>query len=507
MASATSKTVIKRKALSISDKLNILKKYDEGCASKKKQKDIASELGIPPSTLRTVLKNRSEIEQNGLVGGSKRQKVKHGKYEELEEVLLAWFQQARTLSYPLNGSIIIEKAKEIAERLNYTEFCGSTGWLDRFRSRHGIVYRQISGEAESVIDDDIASWKNNVLFSLLRDYAPEDVYNADEFGLFYKLMPDKSFVFKHETCHGGKMSKERLTVLACANSTGTHKLKLVVIGKSRFPRCFKNVRTFPCDYLSQRHAWMTSELFKNWIQQLDTMFGKQKRKIILFVDNCPAHPKDIPVTNIKLAFLPPNSTSKLQPLDQGIIKVVKQKYRKKLVQRYLRDMECGSSSKINVFDSMNYISSAWDEIKPDVIKNCFRKAAFDVWNNSVQADTSLPEEEDFQSLENFPDYATVDDHLVTSSVRTLEEIIADATIEGNTKEDDNEQEEDDEPEPTATPTVTTGLYYASELRKVLSSLEHSEEMLTYVNKIDNFLAAKHQQNLKQTKIDAFFPST
>ncbi|GFY35474.1 HTH CENPB-type domain-containing protein [Trichonephila clavipes] len=78
----------------------------------------------------------------------------------------------------------MEKAKEIASHLNITDFCGSTGWPDRFRNRHGIVYRQISGEAEAVNEDDISSWKNNVLPSLLQDYAPEDVYNADEFGLF-----------------------------------------------------------------------------------------------------------------------------------------------------------------------------------------------------------------------------------------------------------------------------------------------------------------------------------
>ncbi|GFV00757.1 tigger transposable element-derived protein 6 [Trichonephila clavipes] len=215
MASASSG--IKRKALSISDKLNILKKYDEGCKANKKQKEIAEELGIAPSTLRTVLKSRVDIEKN--VGGTKRQKLKHAKHEDLEKVLVEWFQQARSNNYPLSGGVIMEKAKEIASHLNITDFCGSTGWLDRFRNRHGIVYRQISREAEAVNEDDISSWKN-VLPSLLQDYAPEDVYNADEFGLFFKLMPDKSFVFKNETCHGGKLSKERLTVLACTNATG-----------------------------------------------------------------------------------------------------------------------------------------------------------------------------------------------------------------------------------------------------------------------------------------------
>ncbi|GFV82570.1 tigger transposable element-derived protein 4 [Trichonephila clavipes] len=162
------------------------------------------------TTLRTVLKSRVDIEKN--VGGTKRQKLKHAKHEDLEKVLVEWFQQkkARSNNYPLSGGVIMEKAKEIASHLNITDFCGSTGWLDRFHNRHGIVYRQISGEAEAVNEDDISSWKNNVLPSLLQDYAPEDVYNADEFGLFFKLMPDKSFVFKNETCHGGKLSKENV---------------------------------------------------------------------------------------------------------------------------------------------------------------------------------------------------------------------------------------------------------------------------------------------------------
>ncbi|XP_050538664.1 tigger transposable element-derived protein 4-like [Daktulosphaira vitifoliae] len=152
---------IKRKGLSISGKLNILKKYDEGLIEKKKQKDIANELGIPPSTLKTLLKNIHEIEQSSMLGGSKQQKLKHGKYEKLENLLLEWFQQACSLNYPINGGVITKKAMEIATHLNLTEFSGSADWLDKFRSSHGIVYRQISGEAESVNNDDKASWKNN----------------------------------------------------------------------------------------------------------------------------------------------------------------------------------------------------------------------------------------------------------------------------------------------------------------------------------------------------------
>ena len=154
---------------------------------------------------------------------------------------------------------------------------------------------------------------------LLKKYSIEDIYNADEIALFYKLMPDKSLVLKGESCHGGKLSKERVTVLACCNATGSHKVRLLVIGKSRAPRCFKNVKTFPVDYTSQRRSWMTGELFINWLKKLDLFFEKKNKKILLLIDNCPAHPKDVPLRNIELVYLPPNSTSKLQPLDQGTV--------------------------------------------------------------------------------------------------------------------------------------------------------------------------------------------
>lgn len=412
----------KRKALSFDEKLKIIQQYDEKKGVTNKQQ-FANEIGIPVSTLKTLLKKREEIESSAFSGISKRRRVRKGKNEDLEEVLYQWFQQARGNNLPINGPIMTEKANEIAKGLGINDFSGSAGWLDRFRKRYGIKYRQISGEAEAVDDDSIAPWIENLLPNLLKDYAPEDVYNADEFGLFFKLMPDKSLVLKDEKCHGGKLSKDRLTVLACSNWTGSDKLKLMVIGKSKSPRCFKNVRTFPCNYKAQNSAWMTGCLFTEWVQQLDRKFGTEKRKVLLFVDNSPAHPKGIPLKNIKLEYFPPNSTSKLQPLDQGVIKVLKQKYRKKLVQRYLREIESGedSSCKINVLDAIHYVSTAWDEIAPDVIRNCFRKAHFE--SKSNENDLNDADFLDIEFEEQYPGYCSVDDDLPITETLEIQDMI------------------------------------------------------------------------------------
>jgi hypothetical protein len=75
-------------------------------------------------------------------------------------------------------------------------------------------------------------------------YEPRDVYNADERGLFFNVLPDRTLAYKGETCHGGKHSKDRLTVLLCVNSDGSDKQVPIVIGKSLKPRCFKDFHSY-----------------------------------------------------------------------------------------------------------------------------------------------------------------------------------------------------------------------------------------------------------------------
>ena len=84
-----------------------------------------------------------------------------------------------------------------------------------------------------------------MLHSILARYNSRDVFNVDETGLFWRLLPDKTLAFKHEKCHGGKKSKERITAMVCTNMDGSEKWPLLVIGKFKNPRCFKRIRQIP----------------------------------------------------------------------------------------------------------------------------------------------------------------------------------------------------------------------------------------------------------------------
>ena len=94
----------------------------------------------------------------------------------------------------------------------------------------------------------------------------------------------------------------------------------LVIGKAKSPRCFKgiNVSDLSLTWRWNRKAWMTSTIFQEWLLGIDRLLGMRNRKILLFADNASCHlPPEL--VNIKLQFLPPNTTSLTQPLDQGII--------------------------------------------------------------------------------------------------------------------------------------------------------------------------------------------
>ena len=164
--------------------------------------------------------------------------------------------------------------------------------------------------------------------------------------------------------------------------------KLLVIEKSKNPRCFKGVDVgkLPVTYRWNTKAWMTGVIFMEWISEWDRELREAGCRILLLVDNCSAHPALDTLTNIHLEFLPLNTTSMIQPMDQGVIRNLKVNYRKQLISLTLSPIEEGLllptatatdvSSEVNVFDAVQFVSKSWRLVQPTTISNCFRKAGF-----------------------------------------------------------------------------------------------------------------------------------
>ncbi|KAF9756145.1 Tigger transposable element-derived protein 4 [Nosema granulosis] len=148
----------------------------------------------------------------------------------------------------------------------------------------------------------------------------------------YKQSSRRTYTFSDKDKANGKFSKERITVLFAVGKSGK-KLKPLIIGKSKTPRCFKNVdiNNLQTYYYSNKKSWMNMEIYSFWLKNINETMKMQKRKVLILLDNAPVHTKNISLSNVELFFFLANTIAKIQPLDQGIIKVFKDEYRKNIL--------------------------------------------------------------------------------------------------------------------------------------------------------------------------------
>ncbi|KAK3090297.1 hypothetical protein FSP39_010713 [Pinctada imbricata] len=313
----------KWKVLTLNERLDTIKLLERG----KSARAVAIKRGIGKTQVTQILKRKADIledAENNVAGDRKRKKHKSGN-EDINELTLKWFQEAVTRHVPVSGPLLKERALKFAKDLNIDTFKASNGWLPAFINN--IVFGTMSGERGDVDNDVVQDWIEKLPL-LCRDYSPDDIFNMDETGLLYRDTTRQSFYNKGDDCAGGKRSKERVTLALCSSMT-SKKLMPLLIGKAKKPRCFHKIKpeSLPLKYKHNRKAWVTSAVFEEWLRNVNNQMKRQKRRILLFVDNAPSHPK-LKLENINLQFFPPNVTAKAQPMDQGVIQTLKLKFAK-----------------------------------------------------------------------------------------------------------------------------------------------------------------------------------
>ena len=439
------------------------------------------------------------------------------------------------------------QAEKFDKRLNGDEsnFKASTGWLDRFKKRHGISQVSVAGEIRSA-DSEAAQSYPEKLQQIITDgdYSPEQIYNADETGLCYKMLPGKTLAVKNDAHkhEGFKKIKDRVTILFCVNKTGNHKVKPLCVGKYKNPRCFHHLNrsTLPLTYDFSRNAWMTATIFENWFQKEFVpsvrKHLRQQRlepKAFLLLDNCPDHsPADNLVSRdgkIRVSYLPKNTTSKIQPLDQGVISAFKMIYRRELIKKIVDDERPVQESlkAINVKEMIHLSGQSWEIVSATSIEKCWMKGLGSVFPMLVAAaddgrreesDDSDDDDEVFEgftpadvedvqkkidaSPEEIRQWLTIDNECPVFEHTSDEEIINNVS---RASSDDADVEADDadeviEPSPKVTEAIQ-GLECA------LSWLETQE--VDYVNVLHirnmlDFARSKRETGMRQLKLDQFF---
>ena len=508
----------KRTFLTLDTKYQAILEVEKGVM----KKVVADKFGIPPSTLSTWLRKKDAIKAKCEAGtvGPKAMTMKAGHFEKTEHAILQYILEARAANIEFTGTIIKIKAEEFAKRFGENGFCASNGWLDRFKRRHNIKFKNVVGEANSVDPATVEEFRAGIATSLPQRYDPVDIFNADETALFWLVTAGKTLTFKHDPCKGIKHSKSRVTILPCANMTGTEKKRLLVIGRYKDPRAFKGRRhKLKCTYTHNTKAWMTSFVFTEWLNKWNRKLSRDGRRIALVIDNATCHPK-ITLSNIELVFLPPNTTSHTQPMDQGIIANMKSHYRHLYTLGHLLPaMEAKVRCTYNLFDALDVVSHAWSLVTPRTIARCFRRAGFKHPNITEPT----PEEEEEENLPlaqlatrltdvgipcdttDVNRILTEDEGLQTHGISTTDDIVNNVLYQDEGDEDIEETDSDPIP-PKPTHREFLAALESLKVLNLYASYEDGQEMdeiRAMSLKIQSY-ATRHEPKKIQTTLHQFF---
>ncbi|XP_067944942.1 tigger transposable element-derived protein 1-like [Watersipora subatra] len=194
-------------------------------------------------------------------------------------------------------------------------------------------------------------------------------------------MPEKTYISREKkTMLGYKTAKDRLTLMLEENAEGSYKLKPLLVYRAANPRALKNVTksSLPVIWMSNTKAWVTLAVFEDWffhhfIPEVK-LYCRDNRipfKILLVLDNAPGHPPHLDDfhPHVKVVYLPPNTTSLLQPMDQGVIANFKKYYTRRTYRMALKAVDSDPEMTLqsywksyNILNCIKNIDASWREV-------------------------------------------------------------------------------------------------------------------------------------------------
>jgi hypothetical protein len=180
-----------------------IKKYEGG----QSLSAIARELDLSVSTVNITVKDADRMKEHVKGAAPLKStiitKQRSAAIYEMEKFLTTWMEDQTQRRVPLNLMTVQVKAGSLyadikGKRQDVLQtFVASNGWFNRFKNRAGFHNVKVSGEAASG-DAEAAQMFPDVLKDIINEggYTAEPVFNVDETGLFWKKMPERTYIYK-----------------------------------------------------------------------------------------------------------------------------------------------------------------------------------------------------------------------------------------------------------------------------------------------------------------------
>ena len=316
------------------------------------KRSIGKKFGINESTVRGIFQKRDQIRAHmrlaSSAGASSAKRSGNRVLLKTEQLMWRYINKQARRNKLVDTRDLVDTALDLYARVavklgidNPPVFVASKGWVNKFQKRQKVKSVKASGEAASA-DRPAAIAYPEVLKGMIEagQYTPDQIFNMDETNFYWKIMPKKTFITEDtDKVRGRKPIRERFTLLFVFNASGTCKTKPTVIHKVKKPRAYKgfNMQRLNVSWLTSKKGYMSAKLSMDWfndhfVPQVEKYCEESNVRfnILLILDNAPGHSPLIRTANpnVRVEFLPPNTTSLIQPLDQEVISVVKATYSK-----------------------------------------------------------------------------------------------------------------------------------------------------------------------------------
>ncbi|XP_037768584.1 tigger transposable element-derived protein 1 [Chelonia mydas] len=386
---------------SLNTKIEIFERSERG----ETPTEISRVLGIPRSTIATILQKKEWI-QKRVKGSAPIQstvitKQHVGLIDQVERLLIIWLEDQYERCAPVSSGRIREKAgslyddlkKQLGESSDAEPFNANGEWLMRFKARANLHNMKVSDEAVSA-DEQAAHVFPKTLAEIIEKggYCAQQVFNVDETRLFWKKMPSRTDIAKEEkSMPGYKAAKDRITLLFGANAAGDFKLKPLLVYRSENPRALHRYSKafLPAIWKFDPKAQVNKDIFEDWfnyhfVPSVRNYCSKNNLafKALLILDNAPGHPTSLGDMHpdIQVVFLPPNTTSLLQPMEQGVIASFKAYYLRSTFGQAIWETEKQGGPTLkefwksfNICHAVKNIDEAWNEIKQPDLNGVWKK--------------------------------------------------------------------------------------------------------------------------------------
>ena len=175
---ASPKVAMKRNYLNLEQEVAVIK-YAGGIGVR----GLAEVFKCGKTQVGQILKNKESLLSESNISGSRIHTgpSRPSEFAEVNKALHEWYLITCSKNTYPGGPQLIEKAKEIAEHLN---FKGSRGWLEKWKKRYNIKRVKVCGESGEVSGEMVDSWKER-LPEICSGYSEEDIWNMDESGVFW----------------------------------------------------------------------------------------------------------------------------------------------------------------------------------------------------------------------------------------------------------------------------------------------------------------------------------